>query len=78
LLIDEPTEGLAPQIVEEIFRILAQLKSGGHAILLVEQNVKRGMAICDRICAVERGRIIFEGEGASEPHREALLRAIAV
>jgi branched-chain amino acid transport system ATP-binding protein len=78
LLIDEPTEGLAPQIVNEIFDILGQLKAAGQAIVLVEQNVRRGMEICDRICAVERGRIIFEGEGASGPDREALLRAIAV
>ncbi len=78
LLIDEPTEGLAPQIVDEIFKIMAQLKAGGHAILLVEQNVRRGMEICDRICAVERGRITFEGSGASQPDRDALLRAIAV
>jgi branched-chain amino acid transport system ATP-binding protein len=78
LLIDEPTEGLAPQIVEEIFAIMARLKADGHAILLVEQNIRRGMAICDRICAVERGRIIFEGAGSSESDREALLRTIAV
>jgi branched-chain amino acid transport system ATP-binding protein len=78
LLIDEPTEGLAPQIVDEIFAIMARLKAEGHAILLVEQNVRRGMAICDRICAVERGRIIFEGDGGSENDREALLKAIAV
>ncbi len=78
LLIDEPTEGLAPQIVDEIFAIMGRLKSEGHAILLVEQNVRRGMTICDRICAVERGRIIFEGHGAREPDREELLRAIAV
>jgi len=78
LLIDEPTEGLAPQIVDEIFAIMRRLKAEGHAILLVEQNVRRGMAICDRICAVERGRIIFEGAGSSEPDRQALLRTIAV
>ncbi len=78
LLIDEPTEGLAPQIVGEIFAIMAQLKADGHAILLVEQNVRRGMEICDRICAIERGRVIFEGSGTSQPDRDELLRAIAV
>jgi branched-chain amino acid transport system ATP-binding protein len=78
LLIDEPTEGLAPQIVDEIFAIISQLKREGHAILLVEQNVRRGMAICDRICAVERGRIVFEGQGRRETDRDELLRAIAV
>ncbi|MGO9172955.1 MAG: ABC transporter ATP-binding protein [Rhodomicrobium sp.] len=78
ILIDEPTEGLAPIIATEIFAIMMQLKADKHAILLVEQNVRRGMEICDRICAVERGRIIFKGDGASETDRLSLLSAIAV
>jgi len=78
LLIDEPTEGLAPQIVDEIFSIMQRLKAEGHAILLVEQNVKRAFEITDRICAMERGRIILEGDGRSAADREALMKAIAV
>jgi branched-chain amino acid transport system ATP-binding protein len=78
LLIDEPTEGLAPQIVDEIFAIMRTLKAEGHAILLVEQNVRRAFSLTDRICAVERGRVIFEGSGASEADRDALMKAIAV
>ncbi len=78
LLIDEPTEGLAPQIVDEIFAIMQRLKAEGHAILLVEQNVKRALEITDRICAMERGRIILEGDGRSAADREALMKAIAV
>ena len=78
LLIDEPTEGLAPQIVEEIFAIMQALKKDGHTILLVEQNVKRAFGITDRLCAVERGRIIFEGDGRLEQDRQALLARIAV
>jgi len=78
ILIDEPSEGLAPIIVEEIFAILARLKREGQAIVLVEQNVRRGMELCDRICAVERGRIILEGEAASKSVQADLLKAIAV
>ena len=78
LLIDEPTEGLAPQIVDEIFAIMRRLKAEGHAILLVEQNVKRALDITDRICAMERGRIILEGDGRSQADRDALMKAIAV
>ena len=78
ILIDEPTEGLAPIIVDEIFAILAQLQSEKRAILLVEQNVRRGMEICGKVCAVERGRIVFSGNGASEADRSNLLKAIAV
>ncbi len=78
LLIDEPTEGLAPQIVDEIFLIMERLKTEGHAILLVEQNVKRALTITDRICAMERGRIILHGDGRSQADRDALMKAIAV
>lgn len=78
LLIDEPTEGLAPQIVDEIFALMVRLKAEGHAILLVEQNVKRALQITDRICAMERGRIILEGDGSSQADRDALMKAIAV
>ncbi|MGE0627954.1 MAG: ABC transporter ATP-binding protein [Hyphomicrobiaceae bacterium] len=78
LLIDEPTEGLAPQIVDEIFAIMHRLKREGHTILLVEQSVKRALPFTDRICAVERGRIIFEGDGGSEDDRARLMAAIAV
>lgn len=78
ILIDEPTEGLAPQIVDEIFSIMQALKTDGHTILLVEQNVKRAFAITDRMCAVERGRIIFEGDGRKDEDRAALLQRIAV
>ena len=78
LLIDEPSEGLAPQIVEEIFAIMQALKRDGHTILLVEQNVRRAFEITDRICAVERGRVIFEGDGHLDSDRQALLSRIAV
>lgn len=78
LLIDEPTEGLAPQIVDEIFAIMRRLKQEGHTILLVEQNVKRALAITDRICAVERGQIIMQGSASSEEDRARLMAAIAV
>jgi branched-chain amino acid transport system ATP-binding protein len=78
ILIDEPTEGLAPIIVDEIFAIMAQLKAEKRAILLVEQNVRRGAAFCGKVCAVERGRIIFEGNSENERDRSNLLKTIAV
>jgi branched-chain amino acid transport system ATP-binding protein len=78
LLIDEPSEGLAPQIVAEIFATLQRLKSGGMTILLVEQNVRRALEVADRICAVERGQIVFSGSARNENDCDALLKAIAV
>ncbi len=78
LLIDEPTEGLAPMIVDEIFQLIASLRTEGVSILLVEQNVMRAMPVCDRIVALERGTVVFEGQAQSASDRERLVAAIAV
>jgi branched-chain amino acid transport system ATP-binding protein len=78
LLIDEPTEGLAPMIVDEIFQLIASLRAEGVSILLVEQNVMRAMPVCDRIVALERGTVVFEGQAQSASDRERLVAAIAV
>lgn len=78
LLIDEPTEGLAPKIVDEIFATISRLRADGIPILLVEQNVFRALEVCDRFCAIERGRVIFEGRADHAGDREELLSAIAV
>lgn len=78
LLIDEPTEGLAPMVVDEIFSIIAELREEGIPILLVEQNVRRAVDVCARFYALERGKVIFEGKSSSAAERKALLEAIAV
>jgi branched-chain amino acid transport system ATP-binding protein len=58
LLLDEPTEGLAPAIVQQIGAILKMLKSKGFTILLVEQNFRFAASLADRHCIVEHGRVI--------------------
>jgi branched-chain amino acid transport system ATP-binding protein len=58
LLLDEPTEGLAPVIVEQIGRIIAHLKQAGFTILLVEQNFRFASTVADRHHVVENGRVI--------------------
>jgi urea ABC transporter ATP-binding protein UrtE len=60
LLLDEPTEGLAPVIVQQIGRTIARLKTEGFTILLVEQNFRFAATVADRHYVVERGRIIDE------------------
>jgi branched-chain amino acid transport system ATP-binding protein len=75
LLIDEPTEGLAPMVVEEIFATLRRLAAQGIPILLVEQNVHRALEVVHRYYALERGSVILEGVPSD---RDALMRAIAV
>jgi branched-chain amino acid transport system ATP-binding protein len=78
LLIDEPTEGLAPIIVDEIFNILDGLRRDGIPILLVEQNVHRALDVSSRFYALERGQVIMQGDAASPADRDALMDVIAV
>ena len=61
LLVDEPTEGLAPQLVAQMAATLLQLRSQGMAILLVEQKLAIALDIADRVLLMGRGRIVFEG-----------------
>jgi branched-chain amino acid transport system ATP-binding protein len=64
LLLDEPTEGLAPVIVQQIGRTIARLKTEGFTILLVEQNFRFAATVADRHYIVERGRIVDEIQNA--------------
>ncbi|MBI5651340.1 MAG: ABC transporter ATP-binding protein [Chloroflexi bacterium] len=61
LLMDEPTEGLAPLIVREIARLLLELKRKKQSILLVEQSLPLALELADRIYVMSKGRIVFEG-----------------
>ncbi len=78
LLIDEPTEGLAPFVVDELFEIIVRLRKEGIPILLVEQKVFRALDVCSRFYALERGRVVARGDAASAGDRDALRRAIAI
>lgn len=78
LLIDEPTEGLAPKIVDEIFHIMDGLRREGIPIVLVEQNVRRAIDLSTRFYALERGQVLLEGDAANPAHRQALFDRIAV
>jgi len=62
LLLDEPSMGLAPKVVGDIFRAIRSLPSRGATILLVEQNAKAALRIAERGYVMETGRIILEGE----------------
>lgn len=61
LLLDEPSMGLAPAITDEIFRIIANLRSEGMTILVVEQSVNRALAAADYVYVLELGKIVTEG-----------------
>jgi branched-chain amino acid transport system ATP-binding protein len=78
LLIDEPSEGLAPMIVSEIYDIIAEINGAGTAILLVEQNLDQALTICNRFAAIDRGRIVLEGSADNISDRDGLMAAISV
>lgn len=78
LLIDEPTEGLAPKIIDEIFTLIDGLRRDGLAILLVEQNLERALGLTQRFYVLERGKVVLEREGGGADDLAALRRQMAV
>ena len=61
LALDEPSEGLAPRLVEQVGEVLVELRGSGLAILLVEQNLALALHVADRVYVMNKGRIVFEG-----------------
>jgi len=68
LMLDEPSLGLAPLLVNEIFELIAGLRAEGLAILLSEQNARQSLAIADRGYVIESGRVVIEGPGRELLH----------
>ena len=64
LLLDEPSMGLAPMIVKQIFDIVSEINSGGVTVLLVEQNAAQALALADRGYVLETGEIVLQGTGS--------------
>lgn len=75
LMLDEPSMGLAPLLVEQIFDIIRQLHADGTTILLVEQNAQAALAMADRGYVLETGRIVTEGTGAALLESDAIKKA---
>src|SRR5256714_14896584 len=73
LLMDEPSEGLAPRIVAEVGRTIARLKQQGQSIVLVEQNVKLALGIADDVVMLNTGRVVFAGSAADVRDDSALV-----
>ncbi len=64
LMLDEPSMGLAPMLINEIFKIIADIKAQGIPILLVEQNARKALQIADYAYVLERGTVVHQGEAA--------------
>jgi branched-chain amino acid transport system ATP-binding protein len=77
LILDEPSQGLAPLIVREVFRIVAQMRQEGISILLVEQNARMGLEIADQAYVLDDGHIVHCGPARELAADEARVRALA-
>jgi len=75
LLMDEPSMGLAPLLVQEIFEIIAQINQLGTTILLVEQNANKALQVANRAYVMETGRIVISGDAAELMKTEDIKRA---
>ena len=73
LLMDEPSEGLAPRIVAEVGRTIARLKQEGQSIVLVEQNVNLALALADEVVMLNTGRVVFAGSIDEVRNDQALI-----
>lgn len=75
LLLDEPSLGLAPSIVGEMFRAIESINQSGTAVMLVEQNVSRALAISKRTYVLENGRVVTSGSSSELSHRPEIRKA---
>jgi branched-chain amino acid transport system ATP-binding protein len=76
LLLDEPSQGLAPLIVKEVFRVIAAMREEGISVLLVEQNVRVSLAIADRAYVLDEGKVVYSGAAAELAADEDRVRAM--
>jgi branched-chain amino acid transport system ATP-binding protein len=77
LILDEPSQGLAPLIVREVFRIVAQMRAEGISVLLVEQNVRMSLEIADHAYVLDDGHIVYSGPAHELAADEARVQSLA-
>jgi branched-chain amino acid transport system ATP-binding protein len=76
VLFDEPSQGLAPKIVQDVMKTIRRLKSEGISVLIVEQNALAALDVCDRVYVMDRGRIVHESTAADLAENPALRRRL--
>jgi branched-chain amino acid transport system ATP-binding protein len=77
LILDEPSQGLAPLIVREVFRIVAQMRAEGISVLLVEQNVRMSLEVADHAYVLDDGHIVYSGPARELAADEARVQSLA-
>jgi branched-chain amino acid transport system ATP-binding protein len=77
LLLDEPSQGLAPLVVREVFEVIGKMRDAGISILLVEQNVRMAVEIADRAYVLDDGRVVYEGPAAEFARDDERVRELA-
>jgi branched-chain amino acid transport system ATP-binding protein len=77
LMLDEPSQGLAPLIVREVFGVIERARGEGMSILLVEQNVRLGLSVADRAYVLDDGRVTYSGAASELAADEARVRSLA-
>ena len=77
LMLDEPSQGLAPLLVRDLFAVIGRMRHEGISILLVEQNVRMAVEIADRAYVLDDGRIVYEGPAAEFARDEEQVRELA-
>jgi branched-chain amino acid transport system ATP-binding protein len=76
VLLDEPSQGLAPRLVQDVMRVIRRVKAEGVAVLLVEQNVDTALEVADRAYVLDRGSLAFAGDAAQLREDSALRRRL--
>ena len=77
LMLDEPSQGLAPLVVAEVFRIITEMRREGISVLLVEQNARMSLEIADFAYVLDNGRVVYSGTARELAADEARVQTLA-
>jgi len=77
LLLDEPSQGLAPMIVQDVFKVVTSAREQGISVLLVEQNVRAAVEVADRAYVLDDGHVVYSGPAAEFAKDEDRVRSLA-
>jgi branched-chain amino acid transport system ATP-binding protein len=77
LILDEPSQGLAPLIVREVFNVVARMKTEGISVLLVEQNARMSLEIADKAYVLDDGTVVYDGPAAELRADDARVQELA-